>query len=231
MSVPNSARSVRTIRTAASFSSWLYRRVCGFPGVCSFGMTPSSFPRSGASKKPSAVHPPICVGRSAPTRGRAHCVCRAMRAHRGISGGAATPKRGAMMSKKGGADLRYEVTRAHHVLQTVNGRTLPRLESRSSCEPLLEELENGGPFPRVTASSGERFTSGQRLPSSSCCVRLSGVSRFLSEFPSRMCDFNVGPSFRPGKPALVHGNMRPFGLELNGATAFELTGVGACLIR
>jgi len=25
------------------------------PGVCSFGMAPSSFPRSGASKKPRAV--------------------------------------------------------------------------------------------------------------------------------------------------------------------------------
>jgi len=39
----------RTIRTAAAFSSGLYLRVVGFPGDCSFGMAPSSFPRSGAS--------------------------------------------------------------------------------------------------------------------------------------------------------------------------------------
>src|SRR5271166_2588714 len=42
-SVPNSARKVRTIRTAAAFSSGLYLRVVGLPGDCSFGMTPSSF--------------------------------------------------------------------------------------------------------------------------------------------------------------------------------------------
>ncbi|WP_257708666.1 hypothetical protein, partial [Mycolicibacterium phlei] len=38
-----------TIRTAAAFSSALYRRVVGFPGDCSFGIPASSFPRSGAS--------------------------------------------------------------------------------------------------------------------------------------------------------------------------------------
>ena len=52
---PNSARNVRTIRTAAAFSSALYLRVVGFPGDCSFGMTPSSFPRSGASTISSAI--------------------------------------------------------------------------------------------------------------------------------------------------------------------------------
>ncbi|ORB80725.1 hypothetical protein BST46_07685 [Mycobacterium timonense] len=40
---------MRTIRTAAAFSSALYRRVVGFPGDCSFGIPASSFPRSGAS--------------------------------------------------------------------------------------------------------------------------------------------------------------------------------------
>lgn len=53
--MPNSARRVRTIRTAAAFSSGLYLRVVGFPGDCSFGMTPSSFPRSGASTFPRAI--------------------------------------------------------------------------------------------------------------------------------------------------------------------------------
>jgi hypothetical protein len=38
---PNSALRLRTIRTAAAFSSRVYRRVVGFPGVCSFGMTPT----------------------------------------------------------------------------------------------------------------------------------------------------------------------------------------------
>jgi hypothetical protein len=46
---------VRTIRTAAAFSSGLYLRVVGFPGDCSFGMTPSSFPRSGASRISRAI--------------------------------------------------------------------------------------------------------------------------------------------------------------------------------
>jgi hypothetical protein len=41
-------RNARTIRTAAAFSCGLYRRYVGFPGTCSFDMTPSSFPRSGA---------------------------------------------------------------------------------------------------------------------------------------------------------------------------------------
>jgi hypothetical protein len=49
---------VRTILTAAAFSSALYRRVVGRSCEMSFGMTPSSFPRSGASKKPRAIHPP-----------------------------------------------------------------------------------------------------------------------------------------------------------------------------
>ena len=39
-----------------AFSSGEYRRVVGFPAVCSFGITPSSFPRSGVSNKLSAVH-------------------------------------------------------------------------------------------------------------------------------------------------------------------------------
>jgi hypothetical protein len=30
--------------------------VVGFPGDCSLGMTPSSFPRSGASTFPRAIH-------------------------------------------------------------------------------------------------------------------------------------------------------------------------------
>jgi hypothetical protein len=42
------------IRTAAAFSSGLYLRVVGFPGDCSFGMTPSSFPRSVASRSATA---------------------------------------------------------------------------------------------------------------------------------------------------------------------------------
>jgi len=46
-SVPNFARSWRTIRTARSFSGSEYRRVVGFPGDVSVPMTPSSFPRSG----------------------------------------------------------------------------------------------------------------------------------------------------------------------------------------
>ncbi|MDT5150581.1 MAG: hypothetical protein QOI01_2314 [Mycobacterium sp.] len=41
----------RTIRTADAFSSGVYLRVVGFPGDCSFGMTPTSFPRSGASTR------------------------------------------------------------------------------------------------------------------------------------------------------------------------------------
>lgn len=63
--IPNSARSVRTIRTAAAFSSLEYRRVVGFPIACSLGMTPSSFPRSGVSNKLRALH--CSVGRAAPT--------------------------------------------------------------------------------------------------------------------------------------------------------------------
>ncbi|EUA37808.1 hypothetical protein I549_2629 [Mycobacterium avium subsp. avium 2285 (R)] len=53
--MPNSARNVRTIRTAAAFSSGLYLRVVGFPGDCSFGIAPSSFPRSGASRISRAI--------------------------------------------------------------------------------------------------------------------------------------------------------------------------------
>lgn len=55
-SVPSSARSVLTIRTAAAFSSDEYRRVVGFPDPCLDTMTPSSFPRSGASNKLRALH-------------------------------------------------------------------------------------------------------------------------------------------------------------------------------
>ncbi|ABK66519.1 ISAfe2, transposase [Mycobacterium avium 104] len=47
---------MRTIRTAAAFSSGLYLRVVGFPGDCSFGIAPSSFPRSGASRISRAIH-------------------------------------------------------------------------------------------------------------------------------------------------------------------------------
>jgi len=48
--VPNSARSARTIRTAAAFSSGLYLRLVGlFPDDDSVGIPASSFPRSGAS--------------------------------------------------------------------------------------------------------------------------------------------------------------------------------------
>ncbi|WP_264002652.1 MULTISPECIES: hypothetical protein, partial [Mycobacterium avium complex (MAC)] len=41
---------------AAAFSSGLYLRVVGFPGDCSFGIAPSSFPRSGASRISRAIH-------------------------------------------------------------------------------------------------------------------------------------------------------------------------------
>src|SRR5215213_4833713 len=64
-SVPSSARSARTIRTAAAFSSSEYRRVVGLPFDTSSGMAPSSFPRSGASKQPRAVHLGADPGRSA----------------------------------------------------------------------------------------------------------------------------------------------------------------------
>ncbi|AGM31686.1 hypothetical protein MASS_1p0126 (plasmid) [Mycobacteroides abscessus subsp. bolletii 50594] len=47
---------MRTIRTAAAFSSTLYLRVVGFPGDCSFGIPASSFPRSGASGISRAIH-------------------------------------------------------------------------------------------------------------------------------------------------------------------------------
>jgi hypothetical protein len=49
-------RNARTIRTAAAFASGLYVRVVGFPGDCSFGMTPSSFSSSGASTQTQAIH-------------------------------------------------------------------------------------------------------------------------------------------------------------------------------
>ena len=48
----------RTARTARSFSASEYRRVVGFPGDLSCPVTPSSFPRSGASTHPGAVHVP-----------------------------------------------------------------------------------------------------------------------------------------------------------------------------
>lgn len=46
---------MRTIRTAAAFSSGLHLRLVGFPGDCCFGMAPSSFPRSRASRISSAI--------------------------------------------------------------------------------------------------------------------------------------------------------------------------------
>ena len=55
-----------TVRTAAAFSSGLLRRVVGFPGVVSFGMSPSSVPNDGDSKRPRAVHslsPEIGLGK------------------------------------------------------------------------------------------------------------------------------------------------------------------------
>ena len=52
---PSSLRSWRTIRTAPAFSSGVYRFVVGAPGVRSIPMTPSSFPRSGASNEPRAI--------------------------------------------------------------------------------------------------------------------------------------------------------------------------------
>jgi hypothetical protein len=55
-SLPSSVRNVRTIRTATAFSSTLYLRVMGFPATVSFGMTPSSFPRSIASKISTTIH-------------------------------------------------------------------------------------------------------------------------------------------------------------------------------
>ena len=55
-SVPSSARRVRTIRTAAAFSSGEYRRVVGFPDPSFDTMTPSSFPKSGVSNKARALH-------------------------------------------------------------------------------------------------------------------------------------------------------------------------------
>jgi hypothetical protein len=48
-------RNWRTNRTAWAFSASVYRRVVGRPGDISSGMTPSSFPRSGASKQPRAI--------------------------------------------------------------------------------------------------------------------------------------------------------------------------------
>ena len=60
-SCPSSLRSWRTNRTARAFSSGEYRRVVGLPGVRSFPMTPSSFPRSGASNATQGGSPP-CDG-------------------------------------------------------------------------------------------------------------------------------------------------------------------------
>lgn len=54
-SAPSSLRNRRTSRTASAFSPSLYRRVVGLPGDFSFGMTPSSIPRYGASGDPRAV--------------------------------------------------------------------------------------------------------------------------------------------------------------------------------
>lgn len=51
-----------TARTARSFSASEYRRVVGFPGDISCGMTPSSFPRSGASNHPRATHCQLELG-------------------------------------------------------------------------------------------------------------------------------------------------------------------------
>lgn len=56
-----SQRRVRAIRTAAAFSSGEHRRVVGVPVVCSFGTTPSLFPRSGVSYKLRALHAGIKV--------------------------------------------------------------------------------------------------------------------------------------------------------------------------
>jgi hypothetical protein len=53
--VPSSLRNWRTSRTARAVSSGVYRRVVGLPSVGSSPMTPSSFPRSGASSEPRAI--------------------------------------------------------------------------------------------------------------------------------------------------------------------------------
>jgi hypothetical protein len=50
------SRNWRTRRTASAFSPSVDRRVVGLPGDFSFGMAPSSSPRSGASTHPRAAH-------------------------------------------------------------------------------------------------------------------------------------------------------------------------------
>ena len=55
-----------SIRPTAVPSSSEYRRVVGFPCVTSLGMAPSSFPRSGALKRPRAVHSAPGVTSQAP---------------------------------------------------------------------------------------------------------------------------------------------------------------------
>ncbi|EUA40235.1 hypothetical protein I549_4385 [Mycobacterium avium subsp. avium 2285 (R)] len=72
---------MRTIRTAAAFSSGLYLRVVGFPGDCSFGIAPSSFPRSGASRISRAIQTPATptVGETSARR----CPSTSRRTHQG----------------------------------------------------------------------------------------------------------------------------------------------------
>lgn len=50
-SVPVFLRSCRTARTTRFFSACEYRRVLGLPGDISHGVTPSSFPKPGASSQ------------------------------------------------------------------------------------------------------------------------------------------------------------------------------------
>ncbi len=49
-------------RTSLAFSSGEYRRAVGRPDAPSIPMAPSSFPRSGASKQPGALHVPLPRG-------------------------------------------------------------------------------------------------------------------------------------------------------------------------
>lgn len=55
-SVPNPARNIRTIRTAAVVSSGEYQRVVRRARTCSVDMTPFTFQGSGASNEPRTRH-------------------------------------------------------------------------------------------------------------------------------------------------------------------------------
>ena len=207
--MPRSARISTHHRTGWAFSSGLHRRVVGNPGVRSVGMTPSSFPRSGASNEPRAVQ-------TEPSKTRRQATRRA--AVR------AWPSRSSSrLQEKQRWDLQSAEPRPSSRSAGVNSRALkvrmtysgPFGDTGYSCW-----ASQGCSAPRCSVVAG-------LLPRHADCETPIRVAWSVAG-PQRLCEMNPGEP-RPGASAWV--SPRRTGSQAENSTARRYTWYAERLLR